>query len=49
MSLYRPDFLMMGALLQLKPNSRPNNRFPSTNFTNGALNHPGHGDSANHK
>jgi hypothetical protein len=43
-SLYRPDYLMTGALLQLKPNSSPNNRFPSTNFTNDALTCSVHGD-----
>jgi hypothetical protein len=42
--LYRPDYLMTGALLQLKPNSRRNNHFPSTNFTNDALTCSVHGD-----
>jgi hypothetical protein len=44
-SLYRLDYLRTGALLWPKPNSSPNHRFPSTNFTNGDLTYSVHGDS----
>jgi hypothetical protein len=44
-SSYRPDHLMTGALLWLRPNSSPNKSFPSNNFTNGALTRSVHGDS----
>jgi hypothetical protein len=43
-SSYRPDHSMTGALLRLRPNSSPNKRFPSTNFTIGPLTRSVHGD-----
>jgi hypothetical protein len=44
-SLHRPIYSMTGTLLWQRPNSRPNEGFPSTNFTNGALTRTVHGDS----
>ena len=44
-SLYRPDHSMTGVLLWQRPNSSPNESFPSTNFINGALARSVHGDS----
>jgi hypothetical protein len=43
-SLHQPIHATTGALLRRRPNSSPNKRFPSTNFTNGALTHSVHGD-----
>jgi hypothetical protein len=45
-SLYRPDHAKIGAPVRRTPNWTPPNHFPSLNFTNEALNHPIHGDSA---
>ena len=47
-SLYRPIYSMIGVLLWQRPNSSPNESFPSTNFTNGALTRSVHGDSGHH-
>jgi hypothetical protein len=44
-SLHWPIYSMTSALLWQRPNSRPNEGFPSTNFTNGALTRTVHGDS----
>jgi hypothetical protein len=48
-SLHRPIYSMTDALLRQRPNSRPNEDFPSTNFINGALNQPAHGDSTDNR
>jgi hypothetical protein len=42
--VYRPICSMNSVLLWPKPNSRPEDRFPNINFTNGALKCPAHGD-----
>jgi hypothetical protein len=44
-SLYRPDHATTGALLWQRPNSIPNESFPSTKFINGALTRSVRGDS----
>jgi hypothetical protein len=44
-SLYRPLKSMIGALLWWRSNPRPNEGFPSINFTNGAMNRSVHGNS----
>jgi hypothetical protein len=44
-SLHWLIYLMTGTLLWQRLNSRPKEGFPSTNFTNGALTCPAHGDS----
>jgi hypothetical protein len=43
-SLYWPDYAKIGTLRRLAPNSSLNRSSPSTNFTNGALTRPDHGD-----
>jgi hypothetical protein len=44
-SLHRPIHAMTGAILWCRPNSSPNKRFPSTNFTNEVRKRSVHGDS----
>jgi hypothetical protein len=45
-SLYQPDHAKTGAPERQTPNRTSPNHFPPLNFTNKALNHPVHGDSA---
>jgi hypothetical protein len=47
-SLYRLIYSMTNVLLWQRLNSSPNESFPSTNFTNGALTRSVHGDSGHH-
>jgi hypothetical protein len=44
-SLHLLIYSMTDVLLWQRPNSSPNESFPSTNFTNGALTRSVHGDS----
>jgi hypothetical protein len=48
-SLYQPVYSMTDVLLWQRPNSSPNEGFPSTNFTNGALTRTVHGDSGHYR
>jgi hypothetical protein len=45
----RPNLATNGVLLRFKPNSSPNECSPLSNFTNGALTCPAHGDNGHYR
>jgi hypothetical protein len=47
-NLHRPIHATTDVILQFKPNSSPNECFPSTNFINGTLTRSVHGDNGHY-